>query len=61
MKTIKIAFNERTNGVAADVEITESGDNIDQDKLLLETSSLAERAQALAIGMSSSKQMRGLR
>ncbi len=60
-RTIKIAFLERTGGVAAEVAIEETGDTVDAEKLLKDSHDLADRAQALAFTMGASKQMRGLR
>ena len=61
MKTVKIAFNERTNGVAADVALEETSENPDTAALMKQAQELAEQAQAIAATMSSGKLMRSIR
>jgi hypothetical protein len=61
VKSIKIAFNERTNGIASDVEVSETGDSVNGETLLEETRVLSEKAQTIAQEMSALKQMKNLR
>jgi len=58
MKTIKIAFLERTGGVAAEVSLEETSEAPNKDKLMDEAQALAEQAQAIAVLMSKDKAIR---